>query len=78
MMKTVAIILASLILAGWIGAAAILAVQNFTAVSFKLLTFESIKVPFGVFLAFSAGLGAVGMAIAPLLIGSDPSAHEED
>lgn len=67
-MRTLATILTSLILAGWMGAAAILAVQNFTAVSFKILTFQSIEVPFGVMLAFSAGLGAVGMAIAPLLI----------
>uniref|UniRef100_A0A832M387 DUF1049 domain-containing protein n=1 Tax=Oscillatoriales cyanobacterium SpSt-402 TaxID=2282168 RepID=A0A832M387_9CYAN len=77
-MKTVVTILTSLILAGWIGGAAILAVQNFTAVSFKLLTFQSIEVPFGVFLALSAGLGAVGMAIAPLLIGSYPGADDED
>lgn len=68
-MRRFATSLIALILATWMGAAAILAVQNFTPVSFKILTFQSIQVPFGVVLAFSAGLGAVGTAIAPLLFG---------
>lgn len=68
-MRRFATTLIALILAAWMGTAAILAVQNFTPVSFKILTFQSIQVPFGVVLAFSAGLGAVGTAIAPFLLG---------
>jgi uncharacterized integral membrane protein len=77
-MKTLATTLTSFILAGWMGAAAILAVQNFTPVSFKILTFQSIEVPFGVVLAFSAGVGAIGTAIAPLILGSVPTQADED
>jgi uncharacterized integral membrane protein len=76
-MKTLSTTLIALILAGWMGAAAILAVQNFTPVSFKILTFQSIEVPFGVVLAFSAGLGAIGAAIAPLVFGGIAGSEED-
>lgn len=74
-MKTLATTLTALILAGWMGAAAIVAVQNFTPVSFKILTIQSIEIPFGVVLALSAGLGAISTAIAPALFG--PIANQE-
>lgn len=67
-MSRLATTLISLILAGWMAAAAILAVQNFTPVSFKILTWQSIEVPFGVVLALSAGVGAIGTAIAPIFL----------
>jgi uncharacterized integral membrane protein len=66
-MKTIANLLTSLILAGWIGASAILAIQNFTPVSLKFLAFESIQLPVGIVLAFSVGIGVIGGAIAPVL-----------
>ncbi len=66
-MKTIANLLTSLILAAWIGAIAILAIQNFTPVSLKFLAFESIQLPVGIVLAFSVGIGVIGGAIAPVL-----------
>jgi uncharacterized integral membrane protein len=66
-MKTITNLLASLILAGWVGAIAILSVQNATLVSLKFLVFQSIQVPVGVVLAFSAGVGFIGGAVLPLL-----------
>ncbi len=66
-MKTIANLLTSLILAAWVSAIAILSIQNITAVSLKLLTFESIQLPLGIVLAFSVGVGAIGGAIAPLV-----------
>ncbi|WP_338022455.1 LapA family protein [Argonema antarcticum] len=70
-MKTIAYLLASLILAIWVLAIAIFSVQNATLVSLKFLGFESIQLPVGVVLAFCAGAGVVGGAIAfPLLSGS--------
>ena len=67
-MKTVANVLASLILAVWIAVIAILSVQNFTPVSIRFLGFQSFEIPVGLVLAFSLGLGIVGTAIAqPLL-----------
>lgn len=76
-MKTLASFLTSLIIAGWICAAAIVAVQNFTPVSFKLFTFQSIEVPFGVMLALSAGLGAIVAGAIPFLIGASVNQDED-
>lgn len=56
--------LTSLIVAVWISAIALIAVQNATPVSLRFLMFESVQIPFGVVLAFSASLGVAGMAIA--------------
>jgi uncharacterized integral membrane protein len=66
-MKTITNLLTSLILAGWIGAIAILSIQNFTPVSVKFLAFESIQLPIGIVLAFSAGIGLIGGALVPAL-----------
>ena len=60
-------LLLSLILAGWVGAIAILAVQNATPVSLRFLQFQSIQIPLGVILAFSLGAGLLCMAIVRLL-----------
>lgn len=59
-MKSITSLLTSLILAGWIGAIAVLSIQNFTPVSVKFLAFQSIQVPIGVVLAFSVGAGLIG------------------
>lgn len=77
-MKTLPSFLAVALLAVWISAIAIVAVQNFTAVSFKFLQFESIQVPFGLVLAFSVGLGALGMALISLLSSATPSNDLEE
>ena len=66
-MKSIANLLTSLILAGWIGAIAILSIQNITLVSLKFLAFETIQLPVGIVLAFSVGVGAIGGAILPVL-----------
>lgn len=66
-MKTIADFLTSLILAGWVGAIAILSVQNFSSVYLKFLIFQSVQIPAGLVLAFSVGIGAIGGAILPIL-----------
>ena len=68
-MKALAILLTSLLLSAWIGAIAILAIQNFTPVSLRFLGFQSIEIPVGLVLAFSVGLGVLGTAIAQPLLG---------
>jgi uncharacterized integral membrane protein len=80
-MKTITNLLTSLILASWVSAIAILSIQNITLVSLKFLTWETIKIPFGVVLAFSFGVGAILGAIAPLLwqiSGRRRDEYEED
>ncbi|MFB2983623.1 lipopolysaccharide assembly protein LapA domain-containing protein [Microseira sp. BLCC-F43] len=63
-MKSIANLIACLILAVWAIAIALFSVQNATPVSLKLLGFESIQMPVGVVLAFSAGIGVMLGAIA--------------
>jgi uncharacterized integral membrane protein len=77
-MRPFSVLLTALIVAGWIGAIAILSVQNFSLVSLKLLTWESIQIPIGLVLAFAAGLGMVGTAALQLLPASRQSNEFED
>jgi len=56
-------IVTSFILAFWISAIAILAVQNATPISLRFLFFESVQLPVGVILAFSVALGLLGAAL---------------
>jgi uncharacterized integral membrane protein len=80
-MKSFANLLISLIVAIWVIAIAIISVQNFEPVSLKFLTFQSIKIPVGIVLAFSAGVGLIGVSILqPLwnLADSGNSRLEED
>jgi uncharacterized integral membrane protein len=53
----------SLIVALWLGAIALLSVQNAQPVSLQFLGFQSVAVPLGLLLTFSVILGMVGMAI---------------
>ncbi|MCW5316272.1 DUF1049 domain-containing protein [Nostoc sp. KVJ3] len=68
-MKTLAPFLTSLVVAVWVIAIAIISVQNATPVSLKFLTFQSIQIPMGLVMAFSAGLGLIGMALLQPLWG---------
>lgn len=81
-MKTIKNLLTSLVLAAWIGAIAILSIQNITPVSLKFLGVESIQIPIGVVLAFSVGIGCIGGAILPLVWQvagrQQPSYRDED
>lgn len=71
-MKALINLLISLVLASWVIGIAVLSVQNATPISLTFLGFQSIQLPVGVVLAFSAGAGLVGGAIAlPLFNLSD-------
>ena len=54
--------LTSTLTALWVSAIALLAVQNATPVSLRFLGFETIRIPVGVLLGFSASAGMVGTA----------------
>lgn len=66
-MKAIASLLASLLMAAWIGAIAIFSIQNIQDVSIKFLIWQSINFPLGVLLAFCAGLGMVLGSLLTLL-----------
>lgn len=80
-MKTFANFLISLVVAIWIVAIAIISVQNATLVSLQFLTFQSIRIPVGLVLAFNAGIGLVVMAVLQTLwsvTGSKRNSRLED
>ncbi|MGB3308130.1 MAG: lipopolysaccharide assembly protein LapA domain-containing protein [Nodosilinea sp.] len=62
----------ALVPAIWVIAIAIIAVQNATPVSFRLLTLQSIEIPFGVLLAFCAAAGMLAAALVLLVLGGNP------
>lgn len=64
-MKALINLFTSLIVATWIGAIAILSVQNATLVSLRFLNLESIQLPIGIILAFSVAIGVIVGAIIP-------------
>jgi len=68
-MKSFAPLITSVIVAVWVAAIAIIAVQNATPVSLKFLTFQSVQIPVGLVLAFSAGIGLIAMAVLQPLWG---------
>lgn len=77
-MKSLTTLIISAILAVWIMAIAILSVQNATPVTLKFLAYESIRLPVGVVLAFSAAAGAIVGAIIALPLFSSPSSESEN
>ncbi|MFB2879884.1 lipopolysaccharide assembly protein LapA domain-containing protein [Floridanema aerugineum] len=77
-MKSLATLIISVILAVWMMAIAILSVQNATPVTLKFLAYESIRLPVGLVLAFSAAAGAIVGAIVALPLFSSPSSTSED
>lgn len=57
----------TLLLAAWVVAAAVLAVQNVTGVSLRFLGAQTIQIPVGVLLVLCVALGVIAGAIAPLI-----------
>ncbi|MGE5655268.1 MAG: DUF1049 domain-containing protein [Actinomycetota bacterium] len=66
-MKNLLPLFTALTVAFWIGATAILSVQNATPVALKFLVFQSVELPVGVVLALGASAGAIGAAALPAL-----------
>lgn len=67
-----------LIVAFWVSAIALVSVQNAAPVALKFLVFQSVQLPLGLALAFSAAIGMVGMAtVLPLLRGRATPERED-
>ncbi|MGG6296942.1 DUF1049 domain-containing protein [Leptolyngbya sp. AN02str] len=56
-------LLTSLIVATWVSAIALVSVQNARPVSLRFLTVQTVNIPVGVLLGFSAAVGMVGTAV---------------
>jgi uncharacterized integral membrane protein len=63
MKKQITARLISVILGIWVGAIAILSVQNATPVQLSFLGLQSIPMPVGVVLAFAVAIGTIAGAI---------------
>jgi uncharacterized integral membrane protein len=68
-MKSLAILLTSLLVTVWVVAIAIISVQNAAPVSLRFLTFRSIDLPLGLLLAFCTAFGIISMALLQPLWG---------
>ncbi len=77
-MRYFATLIASLIVTVWIGAIALISVQNATPLSLRFLSFQLVEMPFGLILAFSAGAGVIGTAIVQPLGARTQREDEED
>jgi uncharacterized integral membrane protein len=56
--------LISLIVAIWVSAIALVAIQNATPISLQFLSIRSVEIPLGLVMAFSASIGMIGTALA--------------
>lgn len=65
-MKIIINFLQALIIAFWLVIIPILSIQNITEVSLQFLFFESIKLPVGIMLSWSAAAGMIIGAILPV------------
>lgn len=77
-MKSFATLITACIIAVWIGAIALIAIQNATPVALRFLTLQTIEIPFGLIIAFSVMLGIVGSAIAQPLFGVSLNPSDDD
>ncbi|WP_017654945.1 lipopolysaccharide assembly protein LapA domain-containing protein [Fortiea contorta] len=73
-MKSIVNLLISVIVAVWVVAIAIISAQNAEPISLRFFAYQSIKIPFGLVLAFSAGVGLIGIAVLQPLwrLGNSP------
>jgi uncharacterized integral membrane protein len=77
-MRSFATLLTACIVAVWIGAISLIAIQNATPVTLRFLTLQTIEIPFGLVIAFSVMIGIIGSAIAQPLLGFSLTSSDED
>jgi len=54
----------------WVSAIALLSVQNATPVSLRFLGFQTVRIPVGLLMGFSASAGLVGTALLTAGVGT--------
>ena len=65
-MRTLGLLLSMTLLAILLGLVAIASIQNIEIVSIQFLLWESVKLPFGVLIAFSVGFGLMVGSFIPV------------
>lgn len=76
-MRSFATLITAGIVAVWVGAIALIAIQNAAPIALRFLAFQSIDLPFGLVIAFSVVLGILGTAIVQPLLGLLPGQGED-
>lgn len=72
-------LVATVIAAFWVCAIALIAAQNGSPVSLQFLGFESIRIPFGILLAFCVATGMVSTALVlPLFATAGKSLRDRE
>lgn len=66
-MKIFANFISSVMIATWVIAISVLAIQNIQTVSLKFVFWQSIQFPIGILLAICAGIGFIGGSLLPIL-----------
>jgi uncharacterized integral membrane protein len=70
-MKPFIHLIATSIVALWVGAIALISVQNATPVTLQLFALQTVGLPFGLLLALTAIIGMVGTALLYFLVSVD-------
>ncbi len=70
-MKPFIHLIATLVVAFWVGAVALISVQNATPVSLQLFSMQMVAIPFGLLLALVAAIGMLGTALLYVLLSMD-------
>ncbi|BAU13829.1 hypothetical protein LEP3755_43710 [Leptolyngbya sp. NIES-3755] len=76
-MRSFATLITACIVAVWMGAIALIAIQNAAPITLRFLAFQTIELPFGLVIAFSVMLGIVGTAIVQPLLGFLPGQGDD-
>lgn len=76
-MKSFATLITACIVAVWVGAIALIAIQNAAPITLRFLTFQTIEIPFGLVIAFSVMIGILGTAIVQPLLGALPGQGDD-
>lgn len=76
-MRSFATLITASIVAVWVGAIALIAIQNAVPIALRFLAFQSIEIPFGLVIAFSVVFGILGAAIVQPLLGLLPGQGED-
>ncbi|MGG6266163.1 DUF1049 domain-containing protein [Leptolyngbya sp. AN03gr2] len=76
-MRSFATLITACIFAVWVGAIALIAIQNAAPITLRFLTFQTIELPFGLVIAFSVMLGILGTAIVQPLLGFLPGQGDD-
>lgn len=77
-MRTIASLIATIFIACWVVAIALLSLKNVAPVSIRFLTFQTIELPFFLVLTFSAAVGMIFMALLQLLWGVNNSGQRRE